>query len=183
MLPSIDDTGHYDERAYDLVRGFRVLAHAEIEAFLEDRAIAYLDHAITSFFNRGRNGKCLVSLLAYDEPYQGPPAPILNPGQKPTPDVQARVEAAKRRYSRYVRVSNHGVREENLLRLFVPLGINLQEVGATFVPVMDSWGSVRGSIAHASCGTYQPPDPLTESQTIAQVMEFMARLDDQLRAS
>jgi hypothetical protein len=60
MLPTtFSPTGNYTERQQDHARGYRLLAHAEIEAYLEDVSRATVTEAIRRWKNEGQPSKLL----------------------------------------------------------------------------------------------------------------------------
>src|SRR5690349_14031509 len=62
-LPSV--SGTYTKRQLDRARSFRLLTHAEIEAFLEDRVWTLARDAVSRYKSRREVGEILVHLIAF----------------------------------------------------------------------------------------------------------------------
>src|SRR5690242_16726393 len=68
LLPAkFDPTSPYSDRQYDRVRGYRLLAHAEIEACIEDLVRDTVIAAWTGWSTDARPRTCLMALVAYYE--------------------------------------------------------------------------------------------------------------------
>ncbi len=65
MLPEqFSPIGDYEENIRDQALGFRVLAHAEIEHYLEDLAVSTIEDALKSWDQTGQPNHVMVSFLA-----------------------------------------------------------------------------------------------------------------------
>jgi hypothetical protein len=179
LIPPPSSTGAYTQRQYDRVRGYRLLVHAEIESCLEDRVVELVDRVCASWKVDLRPRTVVAALLAYHDT-QFPPAPvsILKPAQNPSLDsIEARVEKARNAFSMKARVKNHGIREENVLGLLLPVGIRLSELDQTWLSTIDSYGRSRGETAHSAGRTQQPPDPVSEVATVRQLIQGLKGVD------
>ena len=65
FLPKINPTGIYSDRQLALTIAYRVFAHAEIEAYLEDRVKKVAIDAKIDWDKRGKTSRTLLSLLAF----------------------------------------------------------------------------------------------------------------------
>jgi hypothetical protein len=65
FLPKISPTGLYSDRQLALTLAYRVLAHAEIEAYLEDRVWEVAINAKKDWDNTGKTRRTLICLLAF----------------------------------------------------------------------------------------------------------------------
>ncbi|MEU8088568.1 HEPN domain-containing protein [Micromonospora sp. NPDC049101] len=171
FLPArFDPTGSYSERVHDRVRAFRLLAHAEVESFLEDRAVQVANSAFTSWSGGAAPKPCLLALLAFEEAGREAPTSLIKRPQKRAPDLAGRVSRAKNQYATYVKSRNHGVKEENILRILLPLGVRESDIDHTWLLSLESWGSTRGELAHRSKKVQSPLDPLTEWNTVCELV-------------
>jgi hypothetical protein len=184
MLPSsFDPTGSYSLRQFDRARGYRLLAHAEIEACLEDLAIGHLNDAFDAWMVDRRPRTCLIALLAYHEGNLGEiPTTISGTGTSATP-LRSRMRDARDQYIRWVRTQNHGIREANILRLLLPVGIMESDLDQAWLQQIDAFGSARGDTAHQALRTQQPPDPSNEYQTVRGIVAGMRKVDRLLSKS
>jgi hypothetical protein len=99
-----------------------------------------------------------------------------NSGKYPT--LKARVEAAKRQYSTYVRKKNHGIKERNLLLLLLPLGVTKGEIDAMWLNATEGWATARGEVAHTSAKKLQVQmDPRLELNTVRTILDGFKGLD------
>src|SRR5580704_2592689 len=171
LLPAnFSPVGQYSEREYDLARAYLVLAHAEIEAFCEDRGRRVAERAHGLWKRKGRRNTVLIGLLKFHHATTRKP---WTPLDKSPP----RLESAVNYYLGSVIGQNHGVREENLSKMFFPIGIDPAGLDNVWVTTMDSFGVSRGAIAHSSVKTQQPIDPETEFERIRdQILPGLRKL-------
>jgi hypothetical protein len=74
---------------------------------------------------------------------------------------------------------NNGVKSKNLEKLLFPLGIHERHLVmlATWLAQMNSFGTNRGTLAHKGISAQRPPDPLTQLQTVEQLLSGLLELD------
>lgn len=184
MLPArFDPTGTYSKRVHERARAFRLLVHAEFEAFIEDRVTDILDARYTQWQATRKTSRCLVSLAAYHEGVQvrNEPTSLLTPPQKTSPLLEARIEKAKNALRYYAKSKNHGVKEVNLLKLLMPLGIEAHEFDLTWLATINSWATQRGEYAHQSGTKLQVlPDPYDELRIARLLLQGFRELDSQI---
>ena len=179
LLPKqFDPTGRYSERQLDRARAYRLLAHAEIESYLEKIVSDTANEAYNIWENKGLITDPLIAMLAYSD--NGPrPVPTSKPTDGPR-DLRDRVKKAKNALTRYVNVENHGIRERNILRLLLPIGISEFEIETDWLSTIDSFGQDRGVSAHGSNRVANPPDPKTEHDRVGQILEGLMAIDHRL---
>jgi hypothetical protein len=90
-----------------------------------------------------------------------------------------KVQAAVNSYIALVD-NNNGVREKDICRMLFPIGIQYNDLNATWLGIMDSFGQIRGSVAHTSIQIQQPLDPLGESKKINHILRGLRKLDTKL---
>jgi hypothetical protein len=182
FIPRIDRTGVYSDRQYDRVRGYRLLVHAEIESYLEDRVTDLAIQSFTYWKADRRPRTCLTALVAYyDTQFPSVPSSVLRPAQNTTLDLlEARIEKAKNIFVLKAKTKNHGIREEDVLSLILPVGVQAADLDQTWLATIDSFGQERGLTAHTAGRTQQPPDPASEVQTVSQLIRGLKDVDDLL---
>jgi hypothetical protein len=183
LLPrNFSPTGSYSPTSRDRARAFRVLVHAEFESFVEDRALDVVDCSLREWLASGKVKPCLLALVAYEAGEGWREASILDPGslKKPSLDLEARIKSARDSYNRYVRMQNHGVKERNLLRMLLPLGVRESDIDRQWLAAMDAWATGRGELAHRSGKLQVLPDPKEEHQTALFLQEGLRDIDDLL---
>jgi len=160
----------YTHEELDLTRSYIVLAHAEIEAFCEDIALRKARAAKQQFDATGIVTPALRKILSY----------YIGKSRRSWSDVLApaapTVQAAAQSYFDHIR-DNHGVKRDNLERLFYPLGVLEPTLDTTWLAQMDSFGTNRGGWAHKSIKALNPPDPATELNTVNQILQGLLQLD------
>ena len=179
MLPrTFDPTGAYTERQFDRARGFRLLAHAEIEWYLEEIVFETANKAFDDWKQYGSVTRPLLAVVAYVDVHLGEPPITMQ--DDTLRDLDKRVERSKNRFNTFAKGSNHGIREANILRLLLPVGISASDIDPTWLSTTNSFGRLRGLTAHASNQVYNPPDPRNEFEIVNQVIEGLSNIDARL---
>ncbi len=180
FLPrSVSPTGVYSDRQLDLVRGYRLLAHAEIEAYLEDKARAVANNSIAMFRADGKPRHVLMSLLAFhfiQTEMSEKRIKEIHVGS--ISHLTDAIGQAGSSFNRMIAI-NHGIREVNILRLLLPVGFACTEVDAAWLSTVDSFGASRGETAHTSFRAQQQLDPQNEKNTVAQILAGLRLIDEQ----
>lgn len=179
FLPAIDPTGTYSRSDYDRVRAFRLLTHAEIEAYLEDVCVSAASQVAAAWQADSTARSTLLALLAFSDGVAKVPPDVMPTGQSL---IRSRVEGAKDQYTKYAKTENMGVKEKQLLRLMLPLGIREHEIGATLAADLNTFGTQRGDHAHQSIAAQVPPDPGDTLVLVARIVWGLRRLDIRVQA-
>lgn len=157
FVPQLDPTGTYSDADYDRMSAFRLLAHAEIERFVEliiEDAISNLPKKISAWKTAGYQSNLVDSLVNHFE--------------------NELRDSVKR---------NNGVKSNNLLKLLKPLGITGSQLDNIWLETVNAYGEVRGSHAHNTNRATQPIDPKTEQDLIyRQILPELNRLEKLLQA-
>ncbi|PPK75255.1 hypothetical protein B0F87_106102 [Methylobacter tundripaludum] len=189
LLPTpFDPTGTYDdqEKVATAALAYRVLSHAEIESYFEDRVMQAVDHARVAWENTMQVSRIILCLLAFSgKEMRSPPDTLEAPNENKKKTWPEQVDIAKRlspliaNFSYYVRKENHGIKEKNLLSLLLPIGVNHSRLDPTFLADMDSFGALRGATAHSSRSTSvrQAVDPAEEWKRIEALMSGIESVD------
>jgi hypothetical protein len=161
--------GKYSRREYDLARAYVVLAHAELEAYIEDRATEIAQRAENNWQTKRRHSHVIRKICASHNMRANQPWMLF------TKD-HMRITSALQGYKALVG-SNHGIKEANLLRLLFPLGIQYQSIDSTLLNDLDTFGSFRGGIAHSSIKTQQPIDIEGQYKKVEVIIKRLKALD------
>jgi hypothetical protein len=154
----------------DFTRAYVVLAHAEIESFCEDVAGETMRKARDKFDKSGLVTPVLRRILAY---YVGKNRRSWSDVAAPTQQIIASAESSYRDGLR----ANHGVKRDNLEKLFYPLGVAEPNLDSVWLAQMDSFGTNRGGWAHKSIKALNPPDPLSELTNVRQLLVGLLQVD------
>ncbi len=170
-------TGSYTERDLDRARGFRLLAHAEIEAYLEDRARTIVNTAFKNWKSDRKPREVILKLLTFHLEQKSVSQQELkeeHAGRRQRLDEA--IQSTTNAYNRILS-HNHGIKEESVLKILLPLGVKHTDIDSTWLGTVDSFGSARGETAHSAVKAQQPLDPQTEFATISSILHGLEDLD------
>lgn len=172
FLPPFSPIGRYSDAEYDRVRGYLLLCHAEIESYLEEHSVGAAERSLQRWRQSKKVNLCLAALLLHHDQ-------IETGGQN---TMEAHLHAAVKKHVQSVRKTNHGIKEKDVFKMFVPIGIDKSEFSTTLLAELDTLGSARGSVAHSSAkGVMAPPDPKTTRDQIHRVIEELEDFDELAR--
>ena len=168
LPPTFSPTGDYRREDFDRARGYRLLAHAEIEAYIEDRARSVAVSALRTWLKHRRPTRVLVNLLTFQLVQQGlTKTQLKEVFTRSAPHTDDAAKAATQAFMKALS-DNHGIREDNILRMLLPLGIQTPDIDPAWLSTIDSFGKSRGETAHTSMKIQAQPDPQTELQTVSE---------------
>lgn len=189
LLPArFSKLGVYHDTARTTVRAlsFRVIAHAEIEAYLEERALEIANAAATAWTTHNQVSRTTLSLLGFSGHNMAvPPDTLEAPGEnqrKAWPEkteIGTRLKNAVNAYVRYVRVENHGIRERQIMAMLLPIGVAPTDLDPLTVADIDNFGRIRGEAAHSSTAGQLTVgiDPEAEFKTVKEIVKHLAPID------
>lgn len=183
LLPGkFDSTGNYRgaERTHLRAISFRILVHAEIESFIEERAHELFDEAWRAWTNYRVPSRVLSALLAFSgHSMPSPPSRLGSGAKKDYDDIDGLLSRAKKHWSDEAYKKNHGVKETNVLALLLPLGIDGGDLDTTLLADLTSFGALRGTVAHkSSVGVTSYADPKSEYDQANQLLSGLASIDE-----
>lgn len=178
LLPKVDPTASYSDRDVMLMCAFRLLAHAEIEGFLEECA----EHLRTLYATRNNANtlsktvslRLLASASMMDRDRDGgyPPRTIRfsSLGAK---ERQKAINGFLNGHGSRV-LQNNGVSEKDVLKLLVPMGFELTFFDPDWLGDMSALTAARGAAAHGgwtnSGVSQQQPTPKGERGLVARAL-------------
>lgn len=144
--------GNYTSRQKVLIMSFIVLTHAKIEEYFESYGLEIINEASKKWKNKRTIPLSILSLVAYYG-YRLPDIPtkiILHQNElsKNIISLEERIEKVVNYYNSDIRVLNHGIKETNLLRILLPLGVRVEDFDATWISTVETFSSLRGEAAH-----------------------------------
>lgn len=119
-----------------------IFAHAEAEVFIEQLALKGLEASISRFQETGLIDARIHCLLA-----SGANSDEAFCAYIPTGSIDKLIARFSSKYQSFVG-SSHGIREHNIYKLFMPLGFSITDFSLTAIQNLDSFGVLRGRIAH-----------------------------------
>ncbi|MFM5897500.1 MAG: HEPN domain-containing protein [Dolichospermum sp.] len=185
FIPEISPTGVYSESQLSRTAAYRVLAHAEIESYLEERAWEVVQNAKT-LWTKGKTTRSLICLLGFSGLTMDKPPDTLTPqkGSKTVKEekikISKKIDLAVESFKRVIS-QNHGVKEDHILSLLLPIGIDSDDLDPAWLATMNTFGEKRGLVAHKSATSYmtiQTPDPANELNTVTQIRKELLRIDE-----
>ncbi len=186
FIPKPSPIGLYSDRQLTKILAYRVLVHAEIESYLEDRAWEVVQNAKNVWDKTGQTNITLICLLGFSGLIMDAPPETLNPkkGSKIVNDekikISKKMDSALASFKRVIN-QNHGVKETNILALLLPIGIDSNYLEITWLATMNTFGENRGEIAHKSASSYrtiQLVDPVSEVTVVKQIIQELLKIDD-----
>ncbi len=156
------DVMELSAREMDLCRGYKVLCHAEIEYYFEEIARIILTESLWNWQNDKKVTLPIAGLLANYEKVDT------------NDSISTKINKIAADYNNILLKSNHGIKEENLKKIFGNLGVEVAELDAVWVGTLSSYGVSRGTIAHTSAMVQIPiniQEAINETNIILQGIE------------
>lgn len=157
--------------AADEIRAYCVLFHAEVEAYVEDIARDGIEYSKGLLTNKNVANGVLFSLVAcmHDVFGEGAISEADRLAASRTQKPKSRLDWVDLcgKQGHQLITSNHGIKEENITRMFRPLGVDLAALDQFWLAEMTQMGASRGSIAH---------DTL-KIQAVPNLTDLKARVD------
>lgn len=191
LLPSkFSPTGSYRDalRVTTRALSFRVLAHAELETYLEDRVLEVATTALQAWENEKFVSVVTFHLIGFSgKTVELPPETLFTTDQNKTKDWATKT-AIDNRFSKcvpdfYKRVQfeNHGVKEKNIMEMFIPIGFNMSKCDAWFLQTMSTFGEARGAVAHTSGKSHvqKAVDPRDEYNNLLRILASLEPIDEE----
>ena len=146
---NFSETGDYTDNELEKTRAYTVLAHAEMEFYFEQIALEIAQKAFKKWEDFHRSSRPLVAMVAYySGQYLAPPD--IHDGNRASENIDEKIKIAYSSYNKKIRASNNGIKEENILSIFLPIGIVIEDIDETLLISLSNFGSKRGTIAHST---------------------------------
>lgn len=164
-------TGDYTRRQTDHTKAYLLLVHAELESYFEDRAEHLVSRAREQWQRHARCTPLLSRVILYHHATEKKELEAIS-----TDAVIKAVNAFLYRLKQ-----NHGIKEQHLRNILLPLGINHQTLDTQLIAACNQLARKRGQFAHASFKAHQPIDPKTERDNIHKnILPELKKLDRRL---
>lgn len=168
---------------------YRILCHAELENYFESRGLEIATAADKAWKERQHISRSTFCLLAFwDGTLEKLPDTLQAPPHKKRSDWDAlikpdsRLSRAITAYNRYIRSLNHGIKEENLISVLLPIGLNPDRIDPTLIADLNDLGIKRGEAAHTGISGHvrKGVNPRDEYSQIARIIGNLTQMDEQL---
>lgn len=170
MSNSTSKTSQYRLRAY------RLLTHAEIESYIENLILFKLDMEKSKWLQTKIIPNCIANLMAYNR-NEFPNISCHLAEISTRNDVTFRITTIINSFELLVK-RNNGIKEENIIPLVVPLGIDYQALSQTLLNNLSSFGQNRGNTAHNSSKVQQLINPNDEIRMTTQIIQELNTIDN-----
>jgi hypothetical protein len=168
---------------------FRVLSHAEVEAYLEDRVLEIATLAKQSWESRKYVSVVAFHLIGFSGvSMERPPETLSTSDPQKAKNWLGRINIGDRfsrcvtEFHRKVRVENHGIKEKNIMEMFIPIGFGMSKWDPMLLQTLSSFGESRGLIAHTSARAHirKAVDPKDEYELLQRITTGLELIDEEL---
>lgn len=168
---------------------FRLLAHAEFENYIEDIVREIAEKAHDSWKTKRKVSIVTLSMLSFSTlTCKLPPESLATPSNKKDKDWKKllscddNLKKAFTSFRYFVDRKNHGVKEENLLALLLPIGLPHSKLDPLFLTEINDFAGKRGSVAHSSVAGHVQVgvNPSDEASQVDRVRAGFKTLDQEL---
>lgn len=177
LIPKDLNQTKYPASVYEDTASFVVFAHAEIEHFMERRCLEVAKASVERWQTDGKPRRTVLNLVAfcYSAEYKS-----AKPRNGDVASAIARAVAmAFERFESIVE-ENNGIKEHNLTRLLLPVGLPDDQLSAVLVGQLSNLGSWRDDQARKSIGARKQIDPRDAKNLVEDIMNELAVLDADL---
>lgn len=168
---------------------YRILCHAEIESYLEDRVIEIALTADKSWKERGHICNSILCLLAFSEANLDKlPQTLKPPPNRKQADWENLIRPHKRlsgsvtKFINKIRNSNNGIKEQNIIEMILPIGFDPDLIDELLLADLNDFGTKRGSAAHTSVLGHVTVgiNPNDERKQVERIISGLASIDGEL---
>ncbi|TFZ34398.1 hypothetical protein EWW49_25095 [Pseudomonas syringae] len=174
ITKEFSDIGDYDEHVKDMARGYRLLAHAEIESYVEDVVRQIADKTLAKWQASNIGSKELISILAALKNDPEISEKQLNALKTTEETVNYSFVLLKKRIAK-----NNGIKEKDIKALMSPIGFDIETLIPELLPLLDSFGTKRGEVAH-STSLKKEINPKDEVADVKNIHGYLEKLDQKM---
>jgi hypothetical protein len=191
LLPSrFDPTGTYKDplRVTTRAVSYRVLAHAEVETYLEDRVLELATTALEAWESHRFVSVVTFHLIGFSGRLgELPPETLFTTDQNKQKDWESKTAIDDRfskcvsEFQKRIRKENHGVKEKNIMSLLLPVGFDMSKCDELFLQMMSTFGEERGAVVHTSGKSHvqKAVDPEGEHTTLETILKGLKVIDEE----
>lgn len=184
LLPTVfSATGEYSDEELDRARGYRLLVHAEIEAYLEDISRAVVTNAIRLWKHDKQPTFSIIAFLAsyhsgwsVGDDVNNEEIVKLARSRSIKDSIDEIIDLAQIQFIKKLN-NNHGVREKNLKSLMLPTGVDIDDIDSTWITNLDDFGKLRGDLAHKTKSATDEINPMDEYTRVKSLLKGLQDLD------
>lgn len=169
-------TGEYDDCVFEHTRAYKAMTHAELESYFEETGKAIAKKAWEEWKENQTASRVLIALVVFQSKTESIPESVGKNSSKDERNLNMRVQDAYTSYIKYINGANNGIKEKNLLHIFLPLGLEPSDFPEELLTTCDSYGSERGEIVHKT-RTKQILQPAEVNQSAENILKQVEKLD------
>ena len=144
ILPKKNLLGNYSRTEVALIRSYYILCHAEFEFFFEECATRKVNDVLRAYHRTNAPHILLLSLtfafIKNDEDVTS---------ARKSSNLPHLLNVMRTKYQKNVLESNNGIKENNLIDIYSPLGIDVYNIlDITTIGDLNTLGVKRGDFAH-----------------------------------
>lgn len=154
ILPQANQTGNYSTEEEIKIKAYYLLVHAEIEYFIERCTLNKVNQIVANFKTTSTPHICLLSIIFSFLKEDDNVKSLRRAG-----NIIDLVDYMNGKFH-FIINQNNGIKEENLEKMFAPLGIDYRAyLGEILIAELNSLGSKRGDYAHNALHVKSIEDP------------------------
>jgi len=164
----------------DFMKSFRILFHSEIEYYFESIAIKKVEKSLSLWLHDQTINATLLGIMAFSRNFL-PNVPRKLSEISNRNDLNFRIHSTVKWYKDLIEKSNNGIKENNIIPIIVPLGIDYTKINQELLSALTTYGSKRGELAHVSYAkVINIMDPSDEIQATELIVTEIKILDELL---
>ena len=160
----------------DKIAAFKLLMHAEIETYIEDRVARALAESVNGWLTRRTANRCVLNLaLRWSEGWNG---------QDGFDKIQSGTDIDEliKRYSKRAREElsqNNGIKQNAFSRIACTAGLIEDNLDRTLLLELENFGSTRGDVAHRGVGKVNSLNsPESEANSAKNIVNLLEQFDN-----
>lgn len=155
------------KKEIELARSYRLLVHAELEDYFESIAKKLLLKAKDKWTKYKKPNLTTLALFAHSK--------YIEKGTTSTKVNKIIID-----FKSEVIDQNHGIKEKNIEKMFIPLGVDKDNIDVALLSTLDTFGAKRGETAHRSGKVQQPIDLRTEVGNVNFIVNSIKEFEDSI---
>ena len=160
--------GRYTKKEEDDIRAYSLLVHAEIESYFETICQIKAQYALSKWRNNNKyNSHILLSLSCFIEHTQK---------VKDEKTLELKLRKIVGIFCETIK-NNNGIKEQNIKALLLPIGINENDLDATWLNTLNSFGITRGQFAHTGASVNIVPNHNDIKSNVENILLVLKDLD------
>jgi hypothetical protein len=160
----------------DKIKAYRLLIHAEIEYYIESIVENKIDISLDSWNKHQKVNRILIALMAFNN-REFPNVPGNFDELTSRNDLNFRLHTIVNDFRNIIK-SNNGIKEKDLTNLLIRIGIEADEIDNTLIISMNSFGAMRGDLAHNTSKAINLINPQDELNIIERIITDLKTLDE-----